>query len=203
MTTFDKDISDSEGAVGGATGYDGYLKMGNKTTDYTRMSPAPPPPTEMVSSGSDHSDSEDVRYVNSKKWRREKADDSELVPLKNMDGNAENNSEEVVLRRKKDKNKNTTAGVVDTQADVHHQEDDSDSGHSSTYAPGTSPETGNDGYLIPKLGPDGQVFMENKKPVQTSVDDSFTSSGLHSDYRYGDLPPPTYSAVVRDSDVPV
>lgn len=38
---------------------------------------------------------------------------------------------------------------VRTLAEVHHQPDDSDSGHSSSYAPGTSP-TDNSGYLVPK-----------------------------------------------------
>jgi hypothetical protein len=38
---------------------------------------------------------------------------------------------------------------VQTLAEVHQTPDDSDSGHSSSYAPGTSP-TDNGGYLVPK-----------------------------------------------------
>lgn len=77
-----------------------------------------------------------------------------------------------------------------------HRNDDTDSGHSSTYVPGTSPpDTGDDGYLIPKTGPDGGFVKKNGNKKNKSRE--FTQ-----DY-HEDRPPPTYSTVVEDSEIPV
>ncbi|XP_060082927.1 vascular endothelial growth factor receptor 1-like [Ylistrum balloti] len=192
----------SEGACGSSADQEGYYKMNGETklhSDYTKMSPAPPIPLDKASI-------EDERYVNANKWRtdktKENAKEIELMPLimsKDNEGEDSEESEEVRLRRKmNDTNPGDESPTqLNTMAEVHRS-DDTDSGHSSTYAPGTSPDIGVDGYLVPKAGPDGTQFVATKKPKKEE-----DSSGVNSDYNYQDRPPPTYSAVIRDGDVAV
>ncbi|OWF52925.1 vascular endothelial growth factor receptor 1-like isoform X2 [Mizuhopecten yessoensis] len=194
----------SEGACGSSADQEGYYKMNGETknklhSDYTKMSPAPPIPLDKASI-------EDERYVNANKWRtdkkKENAKEMELVPLIIEDDNLGEDgdeSEEVRLRRKMNKANpgDESPPLLNTRAEVHRS-DDTDSGHSSTYAPGTSPDIGVDGYLVPKTGPDGTQFVEPKKTKKEE-----DSSGVNSDYNYRDRPPPTYSAVIQDGDVVV
>ncbi|XP_033742928.1 vascular endothelial growth factor receptor 1-like isoform X3 [Pecten maximus] len=194
----------SEGACGSSADQEGYYKMNGETknklhSDYTKMSPAPPIPLDKASI-------EDERYVNANKWRtdktKENAKEMELMPLILSDdnlGNDSEESEEVRLRRKMNEVNpgDESPTQLNTRAEVHRS-DDTDSGHSSTYAPGTSPDIGVDGYLVPKMGPDGTQFVTSKKPKKEE-----DSSGVNSDYNYQDRPPPTYSAVIQDSDVAV
>ncbi|XP_069130208.1 vascular endothelial growth factor receptor 1-like isoform X4 [Argopecten irradians] len=193
----------SEGACGSSADQEGYYKMNGESknkvhSDYTKMSPAPPIPLDKASI-------ENERYVNANKWRtdktKEKAQEVELMPLILSDDKLEDGeeSEEVRLRRKMtDVNPGDESPTqLNTRAEVHRS-DDTDSGHSSTYAPGTSPDIGVDGYLVPKTGPDGTQFVSSKKPKKEE-----DCSGVNSDYNYHDRPPPTYSAVIQDSDVAV
>ncbi|XP_056009649.1 vascular endothelial growth factor receptor 1-like isoform X2 [Ostrea edulis] len=181
---------DLEGGACGGPDTEGYLKMSDrdKTADYLKMGLAPPPPVDQE----EHD--ENVSYVNEKKWKKkkEKADSMELQPLtKAME------AEEDVQLRVKDR-ENSPANI-NMRVDVHRS-DDTDSGHSSTYAPGTPPDIGNDGYLVPsKMGPDQtQIFVSNNKsspPKNKSKCSEFTKD-------YHD-PPPTYSTVLQDSDIDV
>jgi len=161
----------------GACGFDGYLKMnGAMTTDYTKM--------DLIN----EKEKESGRYLNQKQWRKEKADDIELQPL-----TGEDDADNVVLWNTN--RREQSPQHVNTLADVHRN-DDTDSGHSSTYVPGTSPpDTGDDGYLIPKTGPDGGFVKKNGNKKNKSIE--FTQ-----DY-HEDRPPPTYSTVVEDSEIPV
>jgi hypothetical protein len=172
----------------GACGFDGYLKMnGAMSTDYTKMEQAPPSPTDQVDLINEK-EKESGRYLNQKQWRKEKADDIELQPLTGVD-----DADNVVLRNKNKREKSPQH--VNTLADVHRN-DDTDSGHSSTYVPGTSPpDTGDDGYLIPKTGPDGGFVKKNGNKKNKS-------SEFTQDY-HEDRPPPTHSTVVEDSEIPV
>ncbi|KAL8559545.1 hypothetical protein ACOMHN_018708 [Nucella lapillus] len=99
---------------------------------------------------------------------------------------------------------------VHTRAEVH-QPDDSDSGHSSSYAPGTSP-TDNSGYLSPKAleaAADGSSSSAVAAPPLRGVDgggegdeekDS-RDSVFSPDYRFNSYPPPPdYNMVVEDGD---
>lgn len=171
---------------GGACGYDGYLKMNGSVSDYTKMEQAPPIPTNQIAFMDEKDDKN--HYLNQKKWRKEKADDIELQPLTEGD-----DSDNVVLRKKREASPNN----INTSVDVHRN-DDTDSGHSSTCVPGTSPpDTGDDGYLIPKSGPEGGFTKKNGNKKNQL--DSFST-----DYRHGDdQPPPTYSTVVEDGEIPV
>lgn len=160
---------DLEGGACGGPESEGYLKMSDrdKTSDYLKMGLAPPPPVDQE----DHEG--DVSYVNEKKWNRkkEKGQGTELQPLtKAMEA-----EEEVQLRKKDREN---SPAHVNVRADVHRS-DDTDSGHSSTYAPGTPPDIGNDGYLVAKSGP-GQtmIFVSNNKssPPKISLKQSEVNS---------------------------
>ena len=122
----------------------------------------------------------------------------------------------------------SSPGQVRTLAEVHHP-DDSDSGHSSSYAPGTSP-TDNSGYLLPKayeaaaggddappsaggqsksLGTaeggseEGERGGGEKKGV-VARDSAFSSTS--PDYHLNSYPPPDYRLVVEEGaqrDLPV
>ncbi len=170
---------------------DGYLRMSG-SPDYTPMSPTLAEPES--SSLSDHEDGKNSRYMNQNKfWLKEKSEDHELTPLHKPRPNERSESPE----------------QFDTQVDVHNP-DDSDSGHSSSYAPGSSPVDNND-YLIPKalesadtepLFPVKQTDNEALRyPGKDNHSDvsvrSRGSSGFHSDYR--DVPPPDYTAVMEDN----
>ncbi|CAG2188022.1 FLT1 [Mytilus edulis] len=171
----------------GACGYDGYLKMNGETSDYTKMEQAPPPPTDQIKFVEEEDDKDRSRYLNQKQWRKEKSSDLELEPLTGGD-----DSDDVILRKA---NKREQSPLnINTSADVHRN-DDTDSGHSSTCVPGTSPpDTGDDGYLIPKSGPDGGFVKKNGNKKNKS-------NNFSTDYRHAeDQPPPTYSTVVEDSE---
>lgn len=182
---------DLEGGACGGPESEGYLKMSDrdKTSDYLKMGLAPPPPVDQE----DHEG--DVSYVNEKKWNRkkEKGQGTELQPLtKAMEA-----EEEVQLRKKDREN---SPAHVNVRADVHRS-DDTDSGHSSTYAPGTPPDIGNDGYLVAKSGP-GQtmIFVANNKSSPPKNKTKTKCSEFTKDYHD---PPPTYSTVLQDSDIDV
>ena len=210
MNNLEKPVAEDSPAVGATGGmtYEGYFKMNGENkiqSDYTKMSPAPPPPDLTVGL-------EDERYVNHNKWQRnrdkEKSKDIELVPLTKADGEDNDIDNDDVVFRKKDNQLQAEHSPthLHTLADVHRSED-TDSGHSSTtYAPGTSPDIGADGYLVPKTDEDGtQTFGE--KP-DTKIDtapttDSTSDSNFdrESGYNSSNHAPPTYSACLQDSDV--
>ncbi|KAK3099579.1 hypothetical protein FSP39_006473 [Pinctada imbricata] len=188
----------------GASGYDGYFKMNQRKSDYLKMSPAPPPPIDVKSLEEDKEG-----YINEKKYKKlkEKGDETELQPLtKSTDECTIEDEEEEVFLRAKDKEgrrseREESPLHLNTRADVHRSED-TDSGHSSTYAPGTPPDVGNDGYLIPKTGPDSQmVFVEPETPSKSVSTSDTRSNEFGHDYHFS--PPPTYSAVLQDGDTNV
>ena len=97
---------------------------------------------------------------------------------------------------------------VHTRAEVH-QPDDSDSGHSSSYAPGTSP-VDNAGYLLPKAyeaaeegasspGPAGAEGCSEEKGLR---DSAFcpSASSFGPDYHLNSYPPPDYRMVVEEGE---
>ncbi|XP_046352612.1 vascular endothelial growth factor receptor 1-like [Haliotis rufescens] len=184
-------------AAGGAAAADGYLKM-NGSPDYTPMCPSLAEPES--TSLSDHEDNEANRYMNQKMWRKEKSEEYELTPLHRPHGDKE---------KALDKARSESPVQFHTQADVHNPED-SDSGHSSSYAPGSSPVE-NNGYLVPKaLDSEPLVYpMAKPKPIPSQVNYQHkencsnesvctcSSSGFDSDYR--DVPPPDYTAVMEDA----
>ncbi|XP_062606193.1 vascular endothelial growth factor receptor 3-like, partial [Saccostrea cucullata] len=180
---------DLEGGACGGPESEGYLKMSDrdKKSDYLKMGLAPPPPVDQEEYDGG------VSYVNEKKWnkKKEKGDSMELQPLtKSME-----EEEEVQLRKKDRENSPSNTNM---RVDVHRS-DDTDSGHSSTYAPGTPPDVGNDGYLVPKMGPDQtQVFVLKNK--SSPAKNKSKCSEFTKDYHD---PPPTYSTVLQDSDIDV
>nr|XP_022322562.1 vascular endothelial growth factor receptor 1-like isoform X2 [Crassostrea virginica] len=184
---------DLEGGACGGPESEGYLRMSDrdKTADYLKMGLAPPPPKDQE----EHNGG--VTYVNEKKWnkKKEKAESMELQPLtKAMEAEEE---EEVQLRRKV---REGSPAKLNVRADVHRN-DDTDSGHSSTYAPGTPPDIGNDGYLVPKLGPDQtQTFVAPNKSSPPQNKPKTKCSEFTKDYHD---PPPTYSTVLQDSEIDV
>ncbi|KAL3880215.1 hypothetical protein ACJMK2_032471 [Sinanodonta woodiana] len=188
---------------------DGYLKMNSVSgehIDYTKMAYAPPPPdgTVRLSSISDSEDEEDG-YVNQPKYKTNDGDVIELMPLMSTTVV----DEQAQMREKRGRRKYSRENSplqVRTQAEVHRDDNDSDSGHSS-YAPGSSPEKTdeNDGYLIPKnlnspLSCTG--FSSGKGGIENGNDSlrSAVSSGFHSDYHNEDLLPPDYRAVMEASN---
>lgn len=183
---------DLEGGACGGPESEGYLRMSDrdKTADYLKMGLAPPPPKDQE----EHNGG--VTYVNEKKWnkKKEKAESMELQPLTKA---MEAEEEEVQLRRKV---REGSPAKLNVRADVHRN-DDTDSGHSSTYAPGTPPDIGNDGYLVPKLGPDQtQTFVAPNKSSPPQNKPKTKCSEFTKDYHD---PPPTYSTVLQDSEIDV
>jgi hypothetical protein len=143
-----------EGGACGGPDTKGYLKMRDrdKTADYVKMGLAPPPLAEQE----EHN--ENVPYVNEKKWKKhkEKVESIKLKPLTK----AMKAEEEVTFCVNDHKN---PPANVNMQVDVHRS-DGTYSGHSSTYAPGTPPDIANDGYLVPKIGPDQtRIFLSNNE----------------------------------------
>ncbi|KAK3599974.1 hypothetical protein CHS0354_012628 [Potamilus streckersoni] len=200
---------DPEGATGPELPIqDGYLKMNSvsgEQIDYTKMAYAPPPPDGPVHLSSSSDTEDEDGYVNQPKYKTNDGDGIELVPLMSttiVD-------EQAQMREKRGRRKYSRENSplrVRTQAEVHRDDNDSDSGHSS-YAPGSSPEKTdeNDGYLIPKnlnspLSCTG--FSLGKGGVENGNDSlrSAVSSGFHSDYHNEDLLPPDYRAVMEASN---
>lgn len=174
--------------VEGATGYDGYLKMSSPSPheDYTKMSPAPPPPQDIFNFD-EEDENESPRYMNQKDWKKEKAEQFELQPMmSNEIGNEASKADSPVRLR--------------TEAVIHRNED-TDSGHSSTYALGTSPDNVDDsGYLVPNSkNLHSPLFQKMEKGRNNSKSHD---SGIQNDYHYGDLPPPEYSAVMEEAADP-
>ncbi|XP_050417001.1 vascular endothelial growth factor receptor 1 isoform X1 [Patella vulgata] len=159
---------------------DGYLKMSG-STDYTPMSVA------MPDSYTGEDDVESARYINQARWRKEKADDIELQPLT---GGKTTENELKEAKPIKDKDDSNSPVQLRTRADIHCP-DDTDSGHSSSYAPGTSP-VDNNGYLVPKL------LEEPEKKTNSAGDRSFSSSAFHNSL-FNDSPPPDYRAVMEEN----
>lgn len=149
---------------------DGYLKMDGG--QYTKMSPQVPE-VDTVTLSSNYSQNEDLQEYMNPRWGNEKADCYEkqaMLPLQEA-GHLPSDAH----------------SIQRIKAQVHHQED-SDSGHSSAYAPGTSPDMSNEEYLLPK--------SMGKRPDDLKVDDAMDSFG--SPYHYNDVAPPDYSSVMED-----
>lgn len=158
--------------VDGATGGDGYLCMNSMSleepTDYTKMTPAPPPPqptdcheaadTEQLIVDLSHRPSlskceekreKEENYVNLNPTKKNhyRGNKSEIEPL--LDTVDEVRARDSPGRRKK--RFSDSPPRLSTQALIHRNED-SDSGHESFVPAGSSPEKleENDGYLSPK-----------------------------------------------------
>lgn len=149
---------------------DGYLKMDGG--QYTKMSPQVPE-VDTVTLSSNYSQNEDLQEYMNPRWGNEKADCYEKQAMLPLQDAGQLPSDAHSIQRIK--------------AQVHHQED-SDSGHSSAYAPGTSPDMSNEDYLLPK--------SIGKRPEDLKVDDAIDS--FSSPYHYNDVAPPDYSAVMED-----
>ncbi|XP_045205164.2 vascular endothelial growth factor receptor 1-like isoform X2 [Mercenaria mercenaria] len=210
--------------VEGATGVEpGYLSMNSmaieEPTDYTKMSLAPPPPTGNVKSSETEklvvdlkrnkkdSDTEE-RYVNFDLTKKNAAKDR----LKNKQQDIEvqpliHNVDEVQTRDSpgRKRRKNGSPIRLNTQAEVHGNED-SDSGHES-FAPGSSPDKidENDGYLSPKSMnmQDVPVFEMNGITPTKGSNSKNVGNGqarlLSSGYNFNDLQPPDYRAVMEEA----
>ena len=207
---------------------DGYLRM-STSSDQPPLSPtytncAPLASVEEVTETGDR-----PYYVNQRSLPSEKGSEFEMQPLLSSGGSARASTSE---RRSSIPEevapgfvKGGSPSQVHTQAEVH-QPDDSDSGHSSSYAPGTSP-TDNSGYLLPKAyeaaaaasessGPSGSVAAgtvggkaeggQEQKDMRDSAL-SPTNSVFNPDYLTNCFPPPDYRLVVEDEkpkqDLPV
>lgn len=200
-------------------GEDGYLRM-SSTSDYTPMSPTTP--SAPLASIADE-DMDVPHYVNQRKFPEEKGSDIELQPL--IGAGASERRSSVPDEVAPGFVKGDSPLQVRTHAEVH-QPEDNDSGHSSSYAPGTSP-TDNSGYLLPKAyeaasGPaaDAQPSSRQGEEAERSSGDmdkelrdsafspstSATNSVFGPDYHMNNYPPPDYRLVVEDGeqrDLPV
>lgn len=219
------DQCDDEEEVEGATGIEpGYLSMNSaafeEKTDYTKMSLAPPPPSDDLKCSEKEklivdlkpskkdSDTEE-RYVNfdltkknaAKDRLKNKQQDVEAQPLiHNID---EIQTRDSPGRRKRQKNGSPVR--LNTQAEVHGN-DDSDSGHES-FAPGSSPDKidENDGYLSPKSMncQDVPMFEVNGLTPTKGSNSKNIGNGqarlISSGYNYNDFPPPDYRAVMEEA----
>ena len=197
---------------------DGYLRM-SSTSDYTPMSPtSPTSPTSppLATLDEDLETGDKPHYINQHSFPREKGSDIEMQPLIDAGGTASSERRSSIPDEVAPGfAKGDSPMQVRTMAEVH-QPDDSDSGHSSSYAPGTSP-TDNSGYLLPKayeaaaeapsnpktLGAEGG--SEEEKDVRDSAF-SPTNSVFSPDYHLNSYPPPDYRLVVEEGgqqDLPV
>ena len=195
---------------------DGYLRM-SSASDYTPMSPTSPTSPPLATLDEDIETGNKPHYMNQRSFPREKGSATEMQPLINAGGTR-------ASERRNSIPEEVAPGFVkgDSPVQVHtlaevHQPDDSDSGHSSSYAPGTSP-TDNSGYLLPKayeaaaaeapsnpkpLGAEGG--SEEKKDMRDSAF-SPTNSVFSPDYHLNNYPPPDYRLVVEEGgqqDLPV
>ncbi|KAK7496610.1 hypothetical protein BaRGS_00012262 [Batillaria attramentaria] len=187
----------------GGVGEDGYLRM-STTSDYTPMSPTTP--SAPLATIADE-DLDVPNYVNQRTFPREKGSEIEMQPLIGASSSERRSSvpDEVAPGFVK----GDSPIQVRTNAEVH-QPDDSDSGHSSSYAPGTSP-TDNGGYLLPKAyeaaaesapgasGGGAQASAEVDKDLNDSAF-SPTDSVFSPDYHMNNYPPPDYRLVVEEGD---
>ncbi|XP_029643824.1 vascular endothelial growth factor receptor 1 isoform X6 [Octopus sinensis] len=149
---------------------DGYLKMDG--LEYTKMSPQVPDIDADTLSSHSSQAAAMQEYMNPR-WANEEAEKYELEAMLLSNGSCLQPQD---------------ANSKHTKAQVHHQED-SDSGHSSAYAPGTSPNINNDEYLLPQS-------IACKKADDLLTGDNLDSFG--SPYPYNDVAPPDYSAVMED-----
>lgn len=215
---------DDDGELEGATGFEpGYLSMNSmafeEQTDYTKMSPAPPPPEDVKLceneklivdlKQSKKDEAEEERYVNfdltkknaAKDRMKNRQQDIEVQPLiHNVD---ETQTRDSPGRRR---HKNGSPLRLNTQAEIQRN-DDSDSGHES-FAPGSSPEKldENDGYLSPKsLTVSSEVPSYEMNGISSSKGGNPKRVGngqarlLSDSYNYNDLPPPDYRAVMEQA----
>ncbi|GAB1601667.1 vascular endothelial growth factor receptor 1-like isoform X5 [Argonauta hians] len=150
---------------------DGYLKMDG--SQYTKMSPQIPD-IDMDTLSSHSSQGAAMQEYMNPRWANEEAEKYEL--------------EAMLLSNDSSCLRPTDANSKQhTKAQVHHQED-SDSGHSSAFAPGTSPNINNDEYLLPQT-------------IKKQTEDLLTGDNLDpfgSPYPYNDVAPPDYTAVMED-----
>ncbi|KAL4230476.1 hypothetical protein ACF0H5_010858 [Mactra antiquata] len=215
---------DGDDEVEGASGFEpGYLSMNSMslegTTDYTKMSPAPPPPEDLKSCESDKlivdlkkskkDEAEEERYVNFNLTKKNAAKDR----LKNQQHDIEvqpliHNVDETRVRDSpgRRRQKNGSPLRLNTQAEIHGN-DDSDSGHES-FAPGSSPEKmdDNDGYLSPKsliVSTDVPTYEMNGISSPKGGNSKKIGNGqvrlLSDSYNYNDLQPPDYRAVMDEA----
>ncbi|XP_070197550.1 vascular endothelial growth factor receptor 1-like [Littorina saxatilis] len=192
---------------------DGYLRM-SSASEYTPMSPRSPtfPPLATMEEDleTDNAAGDKPHYINQRKLKSDKGTDLEMQPL--IDSKSERRSsipDEVAPGFVKAE----SPVQVHTMAEVH-QPNDSDSGHSSSYAPGTSP-TDNSGYLLPKSYeaaaasvPPGSLSSEGaeggtEEEKDDARDSAFspTSSVFSPDYHLNIYPPPDYRLVVEEGGV--
>lgn len=221
---------DDEECTEGATGYEpGYLSMNSmaieEPTDYTKMSLAPPPPTDqpqpldsMKTSDTEKlivdlkrsKKDEDVeeRYVNFDLTKKNAAKDR----LKNKQQEFEvqpliHNVDEIQTRDSPGRRKRHINGSpvqLNTQAEVHGN-DDSDSGHES-FAPGSSPDKmeENDGYLSPRSMNMQDVPMFEMNGITPSKGSNSKNVGNgKARYNFNDFPPPDYRAVMESTETNV
>ncbi|XP_041359832.1 vascular endothelial growth factor receptor kdr-like [Gigantopelta aegis] len=189
-------IEDQSEPSTSGTQNDGYLKMSG-SPDYTPMSPTlAEPETVSLSDGSEQGDAN--HYINQRMWRKEKANDVEMQPLYKKSSTGTKNSP----ASRAGSTTNQLPAEDRVRAEVH-QQDDNDSGHSSSYAPGTSPME-NNGYLVPKAvdvlmggGETDPLFSEKDKGSDSG--NCVSGAGFPPDYRYSDLSPPDYRAVMEDA----
>lgn len=191
----------------------------NEPTDYTKMSLAPPPPSNEklvvdLKSADKKKSEDDERYVNfdfakknaAKDRLANKRNDFEVQPLiHNVDETLVRDSPG---RRRKPKNGSPTRVTGGTQ-DVNRNED-SDSGHES-FAPGSSPDKcdENDGYLSPKSMNVQEIPMFEINGITPKPNSPTKNVGngqakalpknVNGKYNYHDLPPPDYRAVMESA----
>lgn len=168
-----------------------YLSMSD--SDYTPMSSRP---EEDVVFFKDDASKPD--YVN-KNFKGATEDDNEMEPMLSA-GNGvppgKTTGDHSIGRKGAIHKSGKTGGLLLAEADVH-KADDSDSGHSSNYAPGTSPVDGS-GYMIPiNERTSSEIDRKNPGKSKESSVCSNASSGFHTDYRLELHQPPTYGAVVN------
>lgn len=190
----------------GAVGEDGYLRM-SSTPDYTQMSPTSttgPPLATLDDDIEDGDLSGQPHYMNQRAFPREKGSEVEMQPLIRPISHERRSSipDEMApgfVKRESPRQVRTLAEV--------HQPDDSDSGHSSSYAPGTSP-TDNAGYLLPKSfestgSSSGSQETRSSQGRSREHKDlgvvlSPTDSVFSPDYHLNSYPPPDYRLVVEE-----
>jgi len=216
------DEFECEGATGGVE--PGYLSMNSmaleEPTDYTKMSPAPPPPggpeDEKLCvdlSGKKKSDMDaEERYVNfdltkknaAKDRNKSKQNEIEVQPLlHNVDERMIRDSPG--RRRHRHGSPTRLSGGITLDSPAN---EDSDSGHES-FAPGSSPDKcdENDGYLSPRSMQDVPLLPLNgvgpKSGSQKSASNGQVRGGSNNKYRYSDLPPPDYRAVMEANETNV
>lgn len=188
---------------------DGYLRM-SSCPDYTPMTPKSVTPLLMSLKEDEIDTTGRPHYMNQRSFPMEKGSDVEMQPLIGATKSQRRSS--VPDELAPGFVKVDSPMQVHTMAEVH-QPDDSDSGHSSSYAPGTSPAD-NGGYLLPKayevaggsIGTkEGATMRDGASKDRELVDSAFiptspTDSVFMPDYHLNICPPPDYRLVVEESE---